>query len=508
MPALDTVSAQLAPVLDWFEQEPADDPVEDLAHLRAHFVRLADPALPGELRLRCVEQFEGRIVDICERFKPGLLNTTLPLGREVHTATTELIGALLDVAGGFLGVLDAVRERWRSAARSESAALAGRALRLVNEAFVLGCMSGAMAPAGMWQRAYRLMAAAGIPDGEPQAPGEPAARGAGGNFKRLVALAVLQPESLTARELAWIFDYIESVATLGKLAGEPILPEPSAFWMDLATDDAPFATVRRPPPDRDGLLHFSARGMARRVGEQIEWLETHVEGVDGGGERAAALIEPDASGLPLGLTPLEALSLLRRVRDRWSTPPSRGIARRPHQYTVQVCAGLRAIWDMRRLGADAVKLAEWMVYNEGPGGYAIMSVSGVEGLLSAGMALALRRDAGQPWTICIVRWIRSDSPDQAELGLQVISQACTAVSIGFRGDDEVHATSPALILPPVTGLRGNPAILAPAGSYSSRRFMLVHEGVRLYVAQARVVSLDMQTASVELFQYEIDPYPI
>jgi len=507
MPASDAVPAQIAPVLVWFEGEPADDPVEDLAQLRAHFVLLADPALPGELYQHCVAQFEGRILDICGRFKPQLLNATLPLGRELHTATTELIGALLDVAGAFQRVLDTLRERWRPAARTEQGGLAGRALRLVNEAFVLGCMSGAMAPGGMWQCAYRLMSAAGSPDGDAEAAAETAARGAASNFKCLVAVAALQPESLTARELAWVFDHVESVAALGKLAGEPILPETSAFWIDPATDVAPHATVRRTPPAGGGLLHFSAQAMARRVGEQIEWLETHIAKM-GGGDPAAELLEPDASGLPLGLTPLEALSLLRRVRDRWSTPPSRGTARRPHQYTVQVCAGLRAIWDMSRLGADAVRLAEWMVYNEGPGGYAIMSVSGVEGVLSAGMALALRRDAGQPWAICIVRWIRSDSPDQAELGLQVISQACTAVSIGFRGGDEVHATSPALILPPVTGLRSNPAILAPTGTYSSRRFMLVHEGTRLYIAQARVVSLDMQTASIELFQYEIDPYPI
>jgi hypothetical protein len=30
----------------------------------------------------------------------------------------------------------------------------------------------------------------------------------------------------------------------------------------------------------------------------------------------------------------------------------------------------------------------------------------------------------------------------------------------------------------------------------------------VYVAQARALGLDMQTPGVELFQYEIDPYPI
>ena len=72
----------------------------------------------------------------------------------------------------------------------------------------------------------------------------------------------------------------------------------------------------------------------------------------------------------------------------------------------------------------------------------------------------------------------------------------------------MQSTTHALILPPLPALRRNQAILAPAGTYASRRFVLVHEGEHLYVAQARVLSLDMQTANVELFQYEIDPYPI
>ena len=50
--------------------------------------------------------------------------------------------------------------------------------------------------------------------------------------------------------------------------------------------------------------------------------------------------------------------------------------------------------------------------------------------------------------------------------------------------------------------------MAPAGTYSARRFMLVSDIHRLYIAQGRLLSLDMQTPAVELFQYEIDPYPL
>ncbi|HNQ76324.1 MAG TPA: hypothetical protein PKM39_06775 [Pseudothauera hydrothermalis] len=163
---------------------------------------------------------------------------------------------------------------------------------------------------------------------------------------------------------------------------------------------------------------------------------------------------------------------------------------------------------MFRRGEAGARIDEWMVCNESPGGYAIMSVAGVSGALSAGMVLALRSDAGKPWTLCIVRWLRSDQPDQVELGLQVVAHGGSAATIAFRGS-ELNTIQPALILPPLAGVRHHPAVLVKTGSYVSRRFMLVRDlEKRLYVAQGRVISLDMQTANIELLQYEVDPYPI
>lgn len=152
--------------------------------------------------------------------------------------------------------------------------------------------------------------------------------------------------------------------------------------------------------------------------------------------------------------------------------------------------------------------SEWMVVNESPTGYAIMQVTASAATLSAGIAIALRRDDEEPWTLCVVRWIRSETPEQVELGLQVIANSAKPVTVGFRNANRPRAMSPALVLPPIQAAGRQQAILAPAGTYCARRFMLVSDTNRLYVAQGRLLSLDMQTAAVELFQYEIDPYPL
>ncbi len=158
-------------------------------------------------------------------------------------------------------------------------------------------------------------------------------------------------------------------------------------------------------------------------------------------------------------------------------------------------------------------MLEWQVLNESPGGYAIMSITetgagtGRPAEIVAGIVLGVRRQADEAWAVCVVRWVRSEASGRIELGLQMLAPSYHAVQVAFRGAT-LRGVVPALALPAMEPMRRHPAFLAPAGTYASRRFVFVREGARVYVAQGRALGLDMQTASVELFRYEIDPYPI
>lgn len=491
-------------VRDWLAAEPAAECLEDLAAWQGQLKALLEVDAPILESGSCVGGLAGRLLDISERFKPRLLTATLPLVRELHAGVLDIVRSLHQI--GLLFEVDKEQVALGDDAAVEAAAWQ---MRLVGEAFLLSCMGGVEPPHPLWRTANRLLLRhEGLI--EALAPGRAPSASVGallGAYKRMLATAVLQPESLTARELAWVHDYLDVLAGATELSWRPLQPESSVFWLDAREDDPPVAQVRRPPLGDGRVLFFSALALARRVGEQIEWLETRIAEAEVVGiERDGELLESDASGLPLGLTPVEALSLLRRMHERWATPQTREQPRRRKLYTVQVCKGLREIWRMHKRGRPGDEVSEWMVYNESPGGYAIMSVGGVHGVISAGMALALRRGIGEPWSICVVRWVRSDKPEEVELGLQVVSESCIPVSVAFRGASE-RTTSPALLLPPREGRR-NSAIMSPAGTYASRRFVMVRETGQLYVAQGRVHSLDMQTANIELYQFEIDPYPI
>lgn len=493
-------------VLGWLSGEPDDDPVNDLGRLRDHLVVAGDGSLSIAQREALLDLLRIRALDICGRFRAQLITTSLPLSRELHLPAVSLIDSLLMLAEHYRALLADLQRRWLWSKRQEMVVLGGRALGLVGEAALLGAMAGSVSPPGLWQHAHVLWLASGRREQLDAVEPEDTMPAICVQYRRLLTVAVSQQESLTARELQWLYDYLDVAAADAALSAQPLPTEGVAYWIDLTEDSAPTVESRKPAPDGPDVLHFSPQPIARRIGLQIEWLEERVLQAEVVGlERDGELLDPDASGLPEGLTPVEVLSLLRRLRERWASPPVRTQPRRKHQYTVQVVAGLKAIWDVGRGNPAAV--GEWMVFNESPGGYAILCVGGVESALSAGMIITVRRESSQPWTVCVVRWIRSDNPEQVELGLQVVAQGYTSVSIGFRGSD-ARTTAPALMLPPLPTVRPNLALVTHAGTYVSRRFVLVHEAEKLYVAQGRVLGLDMQTAAIELFQYEIDPYPI
>lgn len=490
-------------MLDWLSAEPADDCLEDIERLSALLEGLDDAALTSDDLYRLLGPLSARVADIAGRVRPRLLSAGLPLPHALHESTARLCAAMVHAArlAARLGhTLDAAAPD----AGDALPALAAHGLAQLAEAYKLACMAAIDGVPGLWRGASGLWRVAGEGRGGY-------ATAAACTFKQMVAVATLQPESLSAREIAWLFDFLATAASETEASTLAPLSDQASFWMDLAGDAAPVARIRRTPPAGADILHFQAIVLARRLSGQIDALERRIADAElAGQDRDVDLLDAERSGLPLGLTPAEVLSLLGRMRERWTTPPNRSLPRRRQDYTMQVCVGLGAIRRMLQRGEDEAALREWTVTNESPGGFALVGESSTGDAVEAvgaGVPLVLRRDAGQPWTLCLVRWVRSERPGVVGLGLQTVAQGCSPVSVGFSGD-ALPRTAPALCLPPLAGLRRHHAILAPAGTYTSRRFVLVREGEQLYVAQCRVLSLEAQTASVELFQYENDPYAL
>ncbi len=482
------------PIIEWLNAAPSRDLSAEILALDEQLDALHGPSISSQQFQHCIELFHARAQSLAISHRHGLRTEALPLPSPILTRARALSSSLMRVAQGFERVLTDADARSGLPQKRLDETTPARALRLLGEVYLVMSQAGLEPDPELWRLAWRLYSISRNANGavEPAAnPVETALYA----YKRLLAMPSLAPAELAPAELDWAADFLGRVTTLVHVQeARPPSLDGAWYWLDPTGSAEPQACVRREAPDGRSLLFFSTTGLARRASELLLRHGTP-------GDTPELAVQADFPGV-------QPVPLLEKLHARWSVPPRREQSRRRQDYPVQACVGLSAIWNTLRYGNDADLITEWSVINESPGGYAIMNVQGRAAGLQAGMAIALRRDPRDTWSLCVVRWIRSDAVNQIEIGLQMLSRGAIPVNVGFRGAERDVGIVRALVLPVLPALRQHQAVMAPAGTYSSRRFTLISDIDRVYVAQCRLLSLDLQTSGVELFQFEIDPYPL
>ncbi len=449
---------------------------------------------------RILDLFYDRAQRLSHALRTRLTEASLPLGKELRAIAALLVTANENIAAGYERVLQDA-ERLANSKRRHPSVVAARALRCLVEAMECSYMVAGPLPAELWQRAHALARTA-RKYFDPTASAIPGlSLDAERIYKGLLALAAAQPEGFTPEEIALASTYLTQFsAAVNLLQAPPAEEEGSWYWLDCSRDMGPVPPNRRIPPDHGDLLYCSFQFLARLLGEQVSALEA---GMPAGNLR-----------LPEGAAGHGGIAALKRLQAHWARPPHRQHVRRHSNFRAQVCVGLTELWQLlENEGAPddsdkpAPRMTEWMVLNESAAGYAVMHVTGnVDGLVT-GSAIALRTAPDKPWNICIVRWMKSENPEHIELGLELVAPAASSVQIMFRNGDPDQQPTPGLLLPAIPALREHPAILAPSGAYNARRFFIVSGEEKTHVMQGRLLSVDLQTGTVEMFQFEPDPYP-
>lgn len=493
-------SDDLTHVLDWLASPIPEDPAQDLAQLNGELAALGRARLELAHYHRILDLFYDRAHRLSLALKSHLTEASLPLGKELRAMASLQITVHESITAGYERVLlDA--DRLAHSKRRNAASVAARALRSLAEALETSYMVACPPPPGLWRRAHALARSA-------RANYDPAATIIPGlsldaekTYKGLLALAAAQPEGFSPEEIALASEYLgQFSATVSLLPSPPPEEEGLWYWMDSSRDMGPVPPNRRIPPGHGDLLYCSCQLLARLLGEQVSALES---GMPAGNLR-----------LPERAAGHGGVAALKRLQAHWAHPPHRQHSRRHNNFRAQVCVGLNELWRLLEhgeapegTGAGMPHMTEWMVLNESPAGYAVMHVAGeVEGLVP-GSVIALRPAPDKPWSICVVRWMKSENPEHIELGLELVAPAARSVQLMFRNGDPSQLPTPGLLLPAIPALREHPALLAPAGAFNARRFFIVSGEDKTHVMQGRLVSLDLQTGAIELFQFESDPYP-
>lgn len=475
--------------LTWLASPPAADPLRDLAPLRSHLVAIATVDISPPQYFKIIELFQTRAGFTASTVKPLLLDATLPVAKRLRTVAHGLMDVHGALASGYLRVLRSAGPQMLADLGQTPARLCTLGLANLAQKFEVAQFVSSPVGEELWGQAqtFHALLVAGADAGSAEAAA------AERHMKAMLALCAAQPEGLSPRETAFLAEYLRGCAAAVEIspAGETLGVH--AYWLDNSRGLPPTAASRRPPAH--GIsLQFSCRALSRIVGSHLARLAE--------GER------PEVVGLPAETLIADYRNVLTRAMERWESPPKRQAHRRRNGHRAQVCTHLGPLWQQLRHhekktpGVD-LPTSEWMILNESANGYAVMHVAGELAGLLAGSAIGLRASADKPWSICVVRWARSENPEHIELGLELLAPFAEAVRIARRGPGGEQLPVPAFLLPPLPILDRGEALLTARGYFEPGGFTLVNESAaRLQVTECLASQISMHTACIEIFEFE------
>lgn len=453
-------------VLAWLAAPPTQDPLADLMPLRRSLRTLAGADIQDPHKLRIMRIVEPRLARVDAEVQSLLLDTALPLSRPLH----DIARAILECHARTADILDTANATVPAESKTRGIFHLGRQI-------LLSVLAFGHPPRGFWSSmAERL----------PAIQQDAASLRLAG---RVFALAAAQPDSLAPRELLFLDAVLQQSGAHIEL--ESALPEsmPSTlFWLDPEQDLAPWPAARGVPIPGTSCLAADFSSLIERVRGTVELLESGTPGSQLGLPREANL--PDYR------------NVLQRTLSFWVNPPLRRLPRRSQRQEIRMCIRLGDLW--RVLQDETLsdgEISDWVVTNKSPNGYAVTHVGGKVSGLIAGAALGIREMPDAPWSVCLIRWARSDGPEQVDLGLEIIAPHAHAVRLVPDASD--HEAVPALLLPALPRVLRREALLTARGRYGRHSFNLVGgKADQITLTSCRPGHLILETSSVEIFEFE------
>ncbi len=479
-------------MLQWFAQPEEALGPESLGTLQDFLDTLRQSPASPQQRHKLLDLIYQRAMALGRALGPEVSASPLPLGKKMRQQIRQQQRLLEALALDYLAdVENPVDLHLVKGLRQPPEVGLWRMLQCLYLHLLISALAAAPAGIRIWQtihRAYRLAQSKGLSRTTPSGETEDIARAYGSTL----LLACAQPASYSGEELAFVATMTHRLSEDMEILSVADERHHGLFWVDPERDGGPVAMVRRLPPPETTVLWFSCDRLARQ-------LDAWAEALNAGTIPESLQLPPEAA-TPTGQ------GLMHRLAKSWGHPAKRRFPRRRQSFRAKLCLGLEQLWRTLEQGErEDSPLSQWMVTNESPEGYAIMHLAGHTTGLAVGNVVALKRENGADWEICLVRWALSENPEHLELGLQILAPRAIPAAFAVPGATQ-GPTPGALLFPPIPGLRPEEHLLAPAGALRPDMGMvllLLQQG-HLAVREIGIGRLEEQTGAVETFA--IAPY--
>lgn len=477
--------------------------------------------LEPDLRFALLELYRLPIQQIALELQKQFIGLPLPLPERARRMAEQTLQFQRELAYGYKQVVLAHRDGTPS--RDRRATALQRAVRHLTEVLVASYLSYSPTPSGTWKEIHGLFVHAEDLDLVRAEIHDPLnARGAKGSivdaYKHALLLDLCDPYHLPSRMVAHIDRYLEGHAALAELApASGHVESMCQFLVDTESDRAGVANTGQPVELNDHLRLLNTVELARTLHVQLTTLQTGVP--------------PSTLGLPDELL-ADGEEMLRRLVHVWGVNPKRVFRRnaRPN-LGIEVVIGTDAInywlnggrrflpsaafvgphpqrtcvgtFGKKQLEAENAdhEYSAWQVQDESAGGMSLIKTGLVRRPVRVGDLLATRFGEGQPWSICVVRWVRSPNPSRVEIGTQRMAPGARPVLVKtVSGDKKESDFLPALLLPEIPMLKQPQTLVTPRNVFKPNRVLYLDDGCRLErIVAKQLIEL---TAGFERFQYQ------
>ncbi len=529
--ARNSADAELQPpkVQKWLEELPLLNVAETSRKLLSTLSMHNRVEFDHGLRLQLLELFRYPVNQISLELTKQYIGLPLPLS-EKHKAIAELNRQLqMEMAHGYKRiVLETASGPADHDKKPIDQALAiQRAMRHLTGVLAVSYQCYSPWPPGTWKEIHALYthaenlgrAQAEVEDPLIKAVARCSVEHA---YKQALLLGLSDPYHLPLRMIDRIHHYLDRWAPLAQLTQVTQAYNPTCqFLIDPDSDRAGIANVIGTAPEKIRhcrLLHTVE--LARQVHAQLTLLMS--------GQM------PPPEGLKEKFFQENGQDLLKRLINAWGVNPQRSF-RRNHRsdQQVEMAINLDAVnyWinggkkfvvsstfvgpmpQRTQIGLEQNKLkniklperefSTWTVNDEGAGGLSLSKTGNIGLSVHVGDLVITRTPGeGNPWSIGVIRWVKSTGSSDIEIGVQHLAPTAEPVVIKTITEDNKESDFlPALLLPEIRPLKKPQSLVTNRGVCKPDVQIYMDNGCRLYKITS--TSLIETSHAFEQFQFDI-----
>jgi hypothetical protein len=511
----------------WLTNLPVLNTAETSQMLFKALAALNRTEVDASHRGKLLDLYRQPIRAVCAEAQKLYIGLPLPLPEKNKLVVARVRQFQSEMADGYKRiVLHATRKPKLGAGDKEDLAFAiQRSIYYLTQVLAKSFELYAPSPEGTWQEIHQLYRYAEI-EGLTETPVADELNGTlpkssvSHVYKQALLLDFCDPYHLPARMLEKIRRYLDRWACEAKISMALASLRPDCqFLINLATDRAGVANIESQPITTEAQYRLlTTVDLTKVMHHQLSSLQVGSA--------------PHPEGLEKDFFVNQGQEMLMRLITSWGVNPKRYFNRNTsHGAQMNVATGIGAInffvhgaiefacstsevgpqprrtqisgtQETTQHSSAKWQSVQWELLDESAGGFSLHKSNAQREQVRVGDLIATRAPQQHaPWSISVVRWVRSAGPGDIQFGAQRLAPSADAIAI-LPADTENGEFKMALLLPEVKALRQASTLITPRGMFAPGRQLILDNGYRTH--PIRATKLINVTGSFEQFQYAKD----